>query len=299
MITFIFLIQPNHLHRFALKVLSASDLPEHVVFVINFSDANSENLPPAEKLKGFFGNANEIISWLDHVDIPEVTIYCCEPKDDPKSKTKRAKSALEAINEISSYFPKLINKLIDRDTRFSFFGELDFVPKKLRITLANAILKTKECKKRRINMGFMYTTSDEMDMALKTLRKGVNDGDLMLSDIDENLINRCLYTEHSKEVDLIVRVNTGDNFAGTFLWQQSNAVYTFANVVNYRITFTQFLAALFYAQFIISRSKHALTERKFETVSGEFDKTESKRRIEMFIDKKNAEYINYLNKIIM
>jgi undecaprenyl diphosphate synthase len=42
---------------------------------------------------------------------------------------------------------------------------------------------------------------------------------LISSDIDENLIDKCLYTSHSNQVDLLVRTSGEVRLSDFLLWQ--------------------------------------------------------------------------------
>ena len=70
-----------------------------------------------------------------------------------------------------------------------------------------------------MNVCIAYTSRDEMTMAVKDICKGVQENQLELNDITDNLIESCLYTSHSCDVDLLVRTSGEVRLSDFLLWQ--------------------------------------------------------------------------------
>ncbi len=64
-----------------------------------------------------------------------------------------------------------------------------------------------------------------MTTAINDICTGVKEKKLEISDIDENLIDKCLYTGNSYEVDLLVRTSGEVRLSDFLLWQVKNLIY--------------------------------------------------------------------------
>lgn len=70
-----------------------------------------------------------------------------------------------------------------------------------------------------MNVCIAYTSRDEMSMAVKDICQGVEENRLEIKDITDDLIENCLYTSHSCEVDLLVRTSGEVRLSDFLLWQ--------------------------------------------------------------------------------
>lgn len=62
---------------------------------------------------------------------------------------------------------------------------------------------------------------DEITHAIKDVIEGVESGDILLEDINENLISNCLYTNDSPDPDLLIRTSGEVRFSDFLMWQVS------------------------------------------------------------------------------
>jgi undecaprenyl diphosphate synthase len=73
-----------------------------------------------------------------------------------------------------------------------------------------------------MNVCIAYTSRDEMAMAINDICNGVKEEKLEITDIDEELIDKCLYTGDSYDVDLLVRTSGEVRLSDFLLWQVSS-----------------------------------------------------------------------------
>lgn len=78
-----------------------------------------------------------------------------------------------------------------------------------------------------MNVCLAYTSRDEMTMAVKDICKGIEEKRLEVSDINEELFEKCLYTADSYDVDLLVRTSGEVRLSDFLLWQSSYSVLSF------------------------------------------------------------------------
>ena len=97
-------------------------------------------------------------------------------------------------------------------------------------------------------MAFSYTAREEMCSAVKKLSQAVNKGYLKAGDIDETMIERCLYTGFSPKPDLLVRTSGEVRLSDFLLWQSSYSVTYFSEVLWPDFSLFNLMAAIFYFQ---------------------------------------------------
>jgi hypothetical protein len=71
---------------------------------------------------------------------------------------------------------------------------------------------------------------------------------LILSDIDESLIDKCLYTCNSNSVDLLVRTSGEVRLSDFLLWQSSNSTLSFIDKLWPEFTIWNFYLGILYYQ---------------------------------------------------
>jgi ditrans,polycis-polyprenyl diphosphate synthase len=70
-----------------------------------------------------------------------------------------------------------------------------------------------------MNVCIAYTSREEMTMAVRDICTGVAENKIGINDINEDLIEQCLYTSHSRPVDLLVRTSGEVRLSDFLLWQ--------------------------------------------------------------------------------
>ncbi|KXB07898.1 UDP diphosphate synthase, partial [candidate division MSBL1 archaeon SCGC-AAA382N08] len=72
-----------------------------------------------------------------------------------------------------------------------------------------------------LNIAIGYSGRSELVDAVKKICKKVEEGDLILEDIDESLIEDNLYTSDLPDPDLIIRTSGEERLSGFLLWQSA------------------------------------------------------------------------------
>lgn len=90
-----------------------------------------------------------------------------------------------------------------------------------------------------------FTARDEITNSIKTITEGVFSGDLNVSDIDEQLVSNCMYTNKSPDPDLLVRTSGEIRFSDFLLWQISCTQVCFTDVLWPELSIWHLLTAVF------------------------------------------------------
>jgi len=152
------------------------------------------------------------------VGIQEVTVYAFSIEN-----FKRSQEEVDTLMSLArEKFAKLLDekeKLHEKGIRIRVIGNLEMLPKDIQKILADAMLLTMNNKKSILNVAFAYTSREEITNSIKTILGGTEDNLLHQEDLNDTLIDRCLYTSECSDVDLLVRTSGEVRFSDFLLWQ--------------------------------------------------------------------------------
>lgn len=150
--------------------------------------------------------------------IKEVTVYAFSIEN-----FKRPEEEVNTLMQLArDKFAKLLEekeRLNEKGVRIRVIGNIHMLPRDIQKTAAEAMLLTKDNNKSVLNVAFAYTSREEITHSLKTIIEGVEDNDLLAEDLNESLIDECLYTNKCSSVDLLVRTSGELRFSDYLLWQ--------------------------------------------------------------------------------
>ena len=160
------------------------------------------------------------------------------------------------------------SKLAENGVCVKVIGNIGLLPDDIQ----KLIFETEECTKnnqgKRLNVAFAYTSRDEMTQvkrkdlikimqdlgkialfqAVRHMAKGVQENVIEESDIDQDLMERCLYTKDSSKVDLLIRTSGEVRLSEFLLWQTSFSVIYFTRVLWPEFSFQNLVAGIFFYQ---------------------------------------------------
>ena len=109
--------------------------------------------------------------------------------------------------------------------RLQLMGRREKLPGSLLGVLDNVALQTKENSRLILNLGLNYGGRAEIVDAMKAIIMDQRKGNLVVSEIDENIFSHYLYCSNIPDVDLIVRTGGEWRLSNFLLWRAANAVF--------------------------------------------------------------------------
>nr|XP_034172313.1 dehydrodolichyl diphosphate synthase complex subunit DHDDS isoform X2 [Osmia lignaria] len=203
-----------------------------------------------EKLDGHskgFDKFAETLQWCKDLGIQEVTFYAFSIENF-KRQEEEVKGLLNLAEEKFHSLLGEKDKIRKYGLRVRIIGNLSLLPLKLQELIAETMIFTKEHNKAFLNIAFAYTSRDEITRAIKDVIEGVQTGDILSEDIDEDLISNCLYTNNSPNPDLLIRTSGEVRFSDFLMWQISSTCIYFTNILWPEFNVWDFLNAIFYYQ---------------------------------------------------
>ena len=142
--------------------------------------------------------------------IPIVTFYVFSTEN-----WKRPKTEINFLfNLVNSYFKSELQNVIKNDIKINIIGELNKLPKKLKLVLKETVKKTKKNKKILVNLALNYGSKQEQVNTFKKIK---------LKKISENNVKNNLYTKKLPDPDILIRTGGKKRLSNFMLWQLAYA----------------------------------------------------------------------------
>ncbi|KOX70726.1 Dehydrodolichyl diphosphate synthase [Melipona quadrifasciata] len=224
----------NWFQRLVIRILRTGHIPKHVAFIMD-GNRRYASKTGIEKIEGHtkgFDKFAETLQWCTNLGIQEVTFYAFSIEN-----FKRKQEEVNGLlNLAEQKFQRLLgekDKIRKHGLCVRIIGNLSLLPQNIQELIAETMILTKEHNKGFLNIAFAYTSRDEITRAIKDVIEGVQNGDILSEDIDENLIFNCLYTNYSPNPDLLIRTSGEVRFSDFLMWQVKFNLWELLNAIFY------------------------------------------------------------------
>ena len=209
--------------------IASNKLPDHIAIIM---DGNGR----WAKLKGkprVFGHKNgvtsvrEIIEGCAEIGIKYLTLYAfsTENWNRPKLEVKTLMALL-----VSSLKKELKN-LEKNNIKLTTIGNIEHLPEKAQIELAEVIEKTKNNSSLTLTLALSYGSREEIVNVIKNISEKVVNNQLNIEEINEKIINNHLYTFSLPDVDFMIRTSGEKRISNFLLWQMAYAELYFTDTL--------------------------------------------------------------------
>jgi len=209
--------------------IAKNSVPNHIAVIM---DGNGR----WAKLKGkprVFGHKNgvtsvrQVIEGCAEVGVNYLTMYAfsTENWNRPKLEVKTLMALL-----VSS-LKKELKSLQKNNIKLNTIGNLENLPEKAQIELAEVIEKTKNNSTLTLTLALSYGSREEIVNVIKNISKKVVNNQLSVEEIDEKIINNHLYTFSLPDVDFMIRTSGEKRISNFLLWQIAYAELFFTDTL--------------------------------------------------------------------
>ena len=128
---------------------------------------------------------------------------------------KRPKTEIDFLFKLlENFLQKKINKIIEKDIKLKFIGELNKLPTKLQKLIKLSEKKTFNKKTLHVNIALNYGSKIELINTIKKIKQ-------KKIKINEKNIDNNLYTKHLPNPDILIRTGDTHRLSNFLLWQLS------------------------------------------------------------------------------
>ena len=128
---------------------------------------------------------------------------------------KRPKNEITFLFKLlENFLKKKINKIIEKDIKLKFIGELNKLPTKLQQLIKLSEKKTFDKKTLQVNIALNYGSKIELINTIKKIKQ-------KKITINEKNIDKNLYTKYLPDPDILIRTGNTQRLSNFLLWQLS------------------------------------------------------------------------------
>ena len=128
---------------------------------------------------------------------------------------KRPKTEIAFLFKLlENFLQKKINKIIEKDIKLKFIGELNKLPSKLQKIIKLSEKKTFNKKTLQVNIALNYGSKIELINTIKKIKQ-------KKISINEKNIDNNLYTKYLPNPDILIRTGNTHRLSNFLLWQLS------------------------------------------------------------------------------
>ena len=154
-------------------------------------------------------DVKKIVKYSIQLNIPIVTFYVFSSEN-----WKRPKKEINFLFKlIKNYFSQEIQNITKQGIKIKIMGEINQLPKDIKLTLKKAITLTNKNKKIIVNLAINYGSKNEILNAIKKNQKKIN-----IKNLEKNL-----YTENIPNPDILIRTGGHKRLSNFMLWQLAYA----------------------------------------------------------------------------
>ncbi|MDC0619509.1 polyprenyl diphosphate synthase [Candidatus Pelagibacter ubique] len=151
-----------------------------------------------------------IINHCINHKIKFLTLYTFSSENWKRPKTEIA----FLFKLLENFLQKKINKIIEKDIKLKFIGELNKLPTKLQKLIKLSERKTFNKKTLHVNIALNYGSKIELINTIKMIKQ-------KKIKINEKNIDNNLYTKHLPNPDILIRTGDTHRLSNFLLWQLS------------------------------------------------------------------------------
>ena len=158
-----------------------------------------------------FGHLNgvetvkKVVKHSIKLNIPIITFYVFSSEN-----WKRPKKEISFLFKlIEKYFSNEINKIINEGIKINIIGDINKLPKNIKLTLRKTIKLTEKNKKILVNLAINYGSQNEILFALQKTKGKIN-----IKNFERNL-----YTKNIPNPDILIRTGGHQRLSNFLLWQ--------------------------------------------------------------------------------
>ncbi|CAG7723229.1 unnamed protein product [Allacma fusca] len=234
------------IQKLCMNVLKQGPIPKHIGFIMDGNRRYAQKSAVANiqgHVKGF-EKLTETLRWCWDFGVTELTVYVFSienfkrPKEEVDGLMKLAKEKFEKLLEENE-------RLQEQGVCVQIIGDWSLVPPGLRPLMAKVMILTRHNSKAKLNVAFAYTSRNEITRGIRSIEKGLFDGDISLEDVSEDLLEGSFRILPSQPLDLLVRTSGETRLSDFLLWQSSETVLCFTKVLWPEFTIWHLMAAMF------------------------------------------------------
>ncbi len=230
---------------FISRNLDPDKMPKHVAIIMDGNRRYSKIQGNMDVIKGHeigVDTLEKVLDWVIELGIEIITVYAFSTEN-----FNRPQEEVEGLMDLFvKNFKRLVNheKIHKNEVKVKVVGKTELLPDNVREAIEEAEEATAQYDKRLLNLAIGYDGRLEIVDSIKKIVEDIEDGKITKDDIDEELVNKNLYTEGLDDPNLIIRTSGEERLSGFLLWQSSYSELYFCDSLWPELRKVDFLRAI-------------------------------------------------------
>ncbi len=199
--------------------------PNHIAIILdgNRRWARSKGMPGTAGHKEGAKVLTEISKYANEIGIKHLTVYAFSTEN-----WKRSEDEVNMLmNLFQNYLDEYTQKALENNIRVKIIGTREGLNEKLVNSIEKCEELTSSCTGLTFNVAINYGSRNEIVNAVKNIATDVKNGKLTVDNINEETVQKHLYTAHSPDPDLVIRTSGELRLSNFLLWQLAYAEFLF------------------------------------------------------------------------
>ena len=192
-------------------------LPKHIAIIMDGNGrwAKRRNQPRVFGHRQGAKSVRKVVEGAVRLGVNNLTLYAFStenwnrPKHEIKTLMKLLVSALK--NELEL--------MMKNNIRLNAIGHTDMMPNNVQQELQEVLDETKENTGLVLTLALSYGARQEILRAVQEISYKVKNNIISVENVDDNIINKHLYTQNLPDVDLLIRTSGEVRISNFLLWQ--------------------------------------------------------------------------------
>lgn len=208
--------------------LDMDKIPEHIGIIMDGNGrwAKKRNLPRTLGHKAGVETIRRVIKEGDRLGIKYMTLYAFSTEN-----WKRPKDEVGALMKLLvQYLKQEIDELDSKGVVINVLGDISKLPKDCIEEISRAKDRTKDNHGIVMNVALNYGGRDELVKAMKNIGEDIKAGKIEIEDINEEMVNKNLYTTGMPDPDIIIRPSGEQRLSNFLLWQSAYSELWYSDI---------------------------------------------------------------------
>ncbi|WP_026889215.1 isoprenyl transferase [Clostridium beijerinckii] len=208
--------------------LDMNNIPNHIAIIMDGNGrwAKEQNLPRSMGHRAGMESIRKVLKEATRLGIKNLTLYAFSTEN-----WARPKDEVGAIMKILvTYLKKELDECHKNGVRMNVLGDMARLPQECQDALEEALEITKNNTKINLNFALNYGGRDEIVRAIKLISLDVKDNKIKEEDINDELVEKYLYTKGIPDPDLIIRPSGEQRLSNFLLWQCAYSEFWYSDI---------------------------------------------------------------------
>ena len=203
-----------------------SNIPSHIAIIMdgNRRWARGKGLPDIKGHEQGSETLEEVVEEAEKLGVKTITVYALSTEN-LKERAKR--EVLGLFNLMRKGYHTKLKKMMQKGVKVTILGEVHGLPGTIK-ELVNQIKKTYiKNESIKLNIALNYGSKRELVKAIKDIvKKGID-----VKRINEELIERHLYTNGQPDPELVIRTGGRSRLSNFLFWQTAYSEFYFTTTL--------------------------------------------------------------------